>query len=113
MLDLKNHCLHPATSKPYIISTKGGRENSIENSQVYIYIYSNVPLHLHQRIENGLLIDAGYLQNGLTHIFVVEFNNVEDRDYYVRTDPTHRIFVHGARPIIDKIQVVDFAVGVW
>lgn len=34
MLDLKNRCLHPATAKPYILSSKGGRENSIEGLHV-------------------------------------------------------------------------------
>lgn len=38
MLDLKNQCLHPATSKPYIISSKGGRENSIEGLQVCLVL---------------------------------------------------------------------------
>ncbi|EED19149.1 heat shock protein, putative [Talaromyces stipitatus ATCC 10500] len=82
MLDLKNRCIHPATARPYILSSKGGRENSIEG-----------------------------IHNGFTHIFVHEFKNPEDRDYYVRTDPEHLLFVQSARPWIDKVQVVDFAVG--
>lgn len=49
----------------------------------------------------------------MTHIFVFEFNNVEDRNYYVRTDPAHLLFQYGAKAIIDKVQVVDFAAGVW
>ena len=52
-------------------------------------------------------------QNGLTHIFIHEFNNSEDRDYYVRSDPAHLLFIQGAKGFIDKAQVVDFAVGVW
>jgi hypothetical protein len=45
MLDLKNQCLHPGTSRPYIISLKGGRENSIEGLQVsedFISSYTKV-----------------------------------------------------------------------
>uniref|UniRef100_A0A093UQA2 Stress-response A/B barrel domain-containing protein n=1 Tax=Talaromyces marneffei PM1 TaxID=1077442 RepID=A0A093UQA2_TALMA len=94
MLDLKNECLHPGTSRPYIISSKGGRENSIEGSQT------------------ARLYPSRY-QNGLTHIFIIEFNNCEDRDYYVRSDPAHLLFLQAARSFIDKVQVVDFAAGVW
>lgn len=43
----------------------------------------------------------------------MEFNNTEDRDYYVRTDPAHMMFTQAAKPFIDKVQVVDFTVGQW
>lgn len=49
----------------------------------------------------------------MTHIFIHEFNNAEDRDYYIRTDPAHLLFVQSAKSLIDKVQVVDFANGVW
>ena len=104
MLDLKNQCLHPATSKPYIISSKGGRENSIEGLQVWLVL-----LGFYMETERLFLA----YQNGMTHIFIHEFNNSEDRDYYVRSDPAHLLFIQGAKSFIDKAQVVDFAVGVW
>ncbi|KAH8690115.1 stress responsive A/B barrel domain protein [Talaromyces proteolyticus] len=84
MLNLKTECLHPGTARPYIISLRGGRENSIEG-----------------------------LQNGLTHIFVMEFQTTEDRNYYVRADPAHLLFAQSIVPVVAKTQVVDFAAGVW
>ena len=105
MLDLKNQCLHPATSKPYIISSKGGRENSIEGLQVCLLRGASIVY----RRKLWFLV----YQNGLTHIFIHEFNNTEDRDYYVRTDPAHLLFSQRAKSLIDKVQVVDFAAGAW
>lgn len=34
MLSLKENCLHPASQKPYIRSSIGGADNSIEGIQV-------------------------------------------------------------------------------
>lgn len=34
MLALKTSCIHPTTGKPYILSSVGGRDISIENLQV-------------------------------------------------------------------------------
>ncbi|QKX64581.1 uncharacterized protein TRUGW13939_11756 [Talaromyces rugulosus] len=95
MLDLKNQCLHPGTSRPYIISLKGGRENSIEGLQVSDDFISS------------------YTENSATHIFTMDFQTSEDRDYYVRADPAHLLFVQSIGSVVDKVQVVDFAAGVW
>ncbi|KAF7550409.1 hypothetical protein G7Z17_g5740 [Cylindrodendrum hubeiense] len=84
MLALKDHCLHPETGKPYILSSKGGRDNSIEG-----------------------------LQDGITHAFVVEFVSDEDREYYVTKDPAHREFVQRLMPLVEKGQVVDFTPGTF
>ena len=48
------------------------------------------------------------LQNGITHGFVVEFGSVEDRDYYVKEDPTHQAFVKSIEDLVEKAIVVDF-----
>ena len=43
MLDLKDKCLHPTTEKPYIRSSIGGRDNSIEGMQVgvpYLFVHA-------------------------------------------------------------------------
>ncbi|KAI1083261.1 stress responsive A/B barrel domain-containing protein [Whalleya microplaca] len=79
MLALKETCLHPQTQKPYIKSLTGGKDNSKEG-----------------------------LQNGIEWGFVVEFDNLDDRDFYVSTDKAHDAFKATAGPIIEKCIVVDY-----
>ncbi|KAH8692298.1 stress responsive A/B barrel domain protein [Talaromyces proteolyticus] len=79
MLALRDNCLHPSSQRPYIKSSSGGLDNSIEG-----------------------------IQSGITHAFVVEFANKEDRDYYVKNDPAHQEFVQSLDGIIEKAQVIDF-----
>lgn len=50
-------------------------------------------------------------QQGLQYVFVMEFENDEDREYYTHRDPAHLYFVEQVGPHIDKIQVSDFAQG--
>ncbi|KAK4149079.1 stress responsive A/B barrel domain-containing protein [Chaetomidium leptoderma] len=83
-LSLKTNCVHPTTKTPYILSLKGGKDNSPEG-----------------------------LQNGMTHGFVVEFASAEDRDYYVTTDPAHQDFKRGLGVVLEKPVVVDFVDGVY
>ncbi|KAJ4132846.1 hypothetical protein NW754_015660 [Fusarium falciforme] len=83
-LELKGNCIHPTTNTVYITSLKGGQDNSPEG-----------------------------LQNGITHGFVAEFSSVEDRDYYVKTDPAHQAFVKSLDGLIEKAIVVDFNDGVY
>ncbi|KAK6528438.1 hypothetical protein TWF281_009679 [Arthrobotrys megalospora] len=82
---LKDTCIHPETQKPYILSIKGGFDNSIEN-----------------------------LTNGYTHAFVLEFAATWDRDYYVDSDPAHQVF-KGALGAggLENVTVVDFADGIY
>ncbi|KAF2184407.1 stress responsive A/B barrel domain-containing protein [Zopfia rhizophila CBS 207.26] len=84
MLRLKKTCIHPTTQKPYIKSITGGVDNSIEN-----------------------------LQNGITHAFIVQFSNPEDRNYYIEKDPAYETFKKAAGAILDKAQVVDFKEGAF
>ncbi|KAJ9132559.1 hypothetical protein NKR19_g9264 [Coniochaeta hoffmannii] len=84
MLALKNNCVHPDTKKTYIKSAVGGRENSKEG-----------------------------LQNGITYVFVSEFENEEDRAYYINKDPAHQEFVKSLASVVDKVQAVDFTPGVF
>ncbi|KAK1579976.1 stress responsive A/B barrel domain-containing protein [Colletotrichum navitas] len=84
MLALRDNCIHPTSNKTYIKSIAGGLDNSPEG-----------------------------LQDGITHVFVVEFESSEDRDYYVHKDPAHRAFVEKAGPSILKARVVDFTPGVF
>lgn len=54
-------------------------------------------------------------QQGLTHGFVVEFENEEDRDYYLNKDPAHLDFVKWVTTsgIAEGITVIDFVPGVF
>ncbi|KAK0616612.1 hypothetical protein B0T14DRAFT_435696, partial [Immersiella caudata] len=49
--------------------------------------------------------------NGMTHGFVIEFDSVEDRDYYVTKDPTHLAFVKSIEDLVEKEIAVDFDDG--
>ncbi|PHH64470.1 hypothetical protein CDD81_4545 [Ophiocordyceps australis] len=82
MLRLKTSCIHPTLHRPYITSSVGGLDNSIEGSQ-----------------------------DGFTHAFVVEFESQQDRDYYVRHDPAHKAFVSEAMPRLARAHIVDFVPG--
>ncbi|KAI1376915.1 dabb-domain-containing protein [Hypoxylon crocopeplum] len=84
MLGLKNGCIHPTSQKKYIKAITGGKDNSIEG-----------------------------INNGITHAFVVEFESVEDRDYYVNTDPSHQVFKALIADRVEKVIVVDFIEGVF
>ncbi|RDW78071.1 stress responsive A barrel protein [Coleophoma crateriformis] len=83
MLALKENCIHPTTSKQYIKSGVGGKDNSPEG-----------------------------ISNGITHAFVFEFENEEDRQYYLEKDPAHLAFVKSIGGVVSKAQVVDFVPGV-
>lgn len=50
-------------------------------------------------------------QHGITHAFVVQFDSVEDRDYYVQKDPAHAAFVQSIIPYLTKPYVIDFTPG--
>ncbi|KAK6064469.1 stress responsive A/B barrel domain-containing protein [Seiridium cupressi] len=80
MFALKQTCLHANSGKPYILSTTGGRDNSVQG-----------------------------LQGGLTHAFVVTFSNEEDRNYYALEDPVHLDFVKWSEDVVEKVVAVDFA----
>ncbi|KAF2686937.1 hypothetical protein K458DRAFT_363353 [Lentithecium fluviatile CBS 122367] len=82
MLALGDNCLHPTSNKPYAKSIAGGINISPEGHAA-----------------------------PQTHGFVVEFDNTEDRDYYLNKDPAHLSFVKNAGPIINSVKVLDFEPG--
>jgi hypothetical protein len=82
MLSLKDNCLAPNSNYPYVKRIQGGKDNSPEG-----------------------------LQNGLTHAFVVEFANANDRNYYVEQDPAHQAFKKELEPLVEKTVVLDFTNG--
>ncbi|PYH43348.1 Dabb family protein [Aspergillus saccharolyticus JOP 1030-1] len=84
LVALKDKCLHPTRQTPYIKSFRAGKENSPEK-----------------------------INNGITHVFVMELESEEDREYYLNKDPDHLAFVKSLGPEIEKVQVVDFTNGVF
>ncbi|KAI1811979.1 stress responsive A/B barrel domain-containing protein [Poronia punctata] len=80
MLALKEKCIKSDTGKPYIQSLTGGPSNSIE----------------------------GY-EDGFQYAFVVVFESVEDRDYYVKKDEAHSGFVGTIIDLMEKIVVFDYS----
>ncbi|KAF8851423.1 stress responsive A/B barrel domain-containing protein [Acephala macrosclerotiorum] len=93
MLSLKDDCLHPTTNKPYVKSAVSGRDNSPEGLQPQ---------------------DTDILwYDGITHGFVVEFENDEDRKYYLEKDPAHLGFVKSIGGVVARAQVIDFVPGVF
>ncbi|KAK3937142.1 stress responsive A/B barrel domain protein [Diplogelasinospora grovesii] len=84
MLALKDNCLHPQTNKPYVKMAMGGIDNSPEG-----------------------------MQEGITHVFVSEFESDADRKYYLEEDKAHLAFVNSIEGIVEKAQVVDFSPGVF
>jgi hypothetical protein len=49
----------------------------------------------------------------MTHIFLEEFENEEDRKYYLEKDPAHLAFVRHIGNVVKKAQVVDFTPGIF
>ncbi|KAF6221485.1 hypothetical protein HO133_002341 [Letharia lupina] len=84
MVDLRNQCIHPASKKPYITTSSGGRQNSSESTK------------------------ADY-----SHAFVVEFASEEDRKYYVEEDPAHLEFKKSLKGVVERVGVVDYTPGVY
>ncbi|KAI0114748.1 stress responsive A/B barrel domain protein [Daldinia grandis] len=84
MLGLKEGCLNPTSRKQYIRSLTGGKDNSIEGAQ-----------------------------RSITHAFVVEFASIEDRNYYVNSDPHHSEFKNFILPFLENFLIVDYSEGVF
>ena len=102
MLALKEQCLHPETGSRYIKSCVGGSDNSVQGLQVKTSKQSE---H-----EPWTTAHRGK-QNGMTHIFVVEFDSVADRNYYAQEDPVHMDFVKWSETVTSQVQAVDFTNG--
>ncbi|MCJ1482633.1 hypothetical protein MMC06_002799 [Schaereria dolodes] len=52
-------------------------------------------------------------QGGFSHGFVVEFENEEDRKYYLEQDPAHLGFVKTLDGIMERVRIVDYEPGVF
>ncbi|KAI0880472.1 dabb-domain-containing protein [Annulohypoxylon maeteangense] len=84
VLDLETNCLHPASQKPYVKVLGGGKDNSLEGQQ-----------------------------HGMTHAFILQFENEDDRRYHVEKDPAQLEFAASIRDILEEVQVIDFTPGVF
>lgn len=120
---LKDECIHPTSNLPYVRSFKAGKDNSKENLQVYpnhSLIYYPSPAHYMSVSQifssNNFANNPGVKQKGYSHLFIMEFDNTDDRDYYVGEDPVHQEYVKklttGEFPV-EEVQVLDFAEGVY
>lgn len=64
-------------------------------------------------ISNRSSSNSVIVQHGFTHAFVMEFDNEEDRDFYVTQDEAHQAFKASLKGLVDKdgAQVLDYTVG--
>jgi len=83
-LALKEQCVHPTSQQSYVQSAIGGKDNSPEG-----------------------------LQGVFSHTYILEFNNEEDRNYYIKHDPAHMAFGHSLTGLVQKVMVMDFLPGVF
>ncbi|KYK53985.1 hypothetical protein DCS_05934 [Drechmeria coniospora] len=83
MVAIDTKCLHPKTKRPYVRNRMGGINNSPEGRA-----------------------------RGMTHGYICEFDNEEDRIYYLEEDPAHKEWVQHVKPYLAGAQVVDFVPGV-
>ena len=44
---------------------------------------------------------------------MVEFENEEDRDYYVKKDPAHLSFIKSGAGNIEEARIIDYSPGVY
>ncbi|KAK5655772.1 hypothetical protein OQA88_5310 [Cercophora sp. LCS_1] len=54
-------------------------------------------------IDDGIPSDSP--QNGHTHMFVVQFENSDERDYFLQHDPAHAEFQRDIKPLIARVDV--------
>lgn len=52
-------------------------------------------------------------QGGMTHVFILEFDNEEDRMVYQQQDERHRKFSEDLSNLAAKVTMVDFCPGVF
>lgn len=69
-----------------------------------MYAYSQPPL-----VSTLLIRNKG----GFTHVFLMEFENEEQRDYYQTKDPVHKEFIKTVMPMVKNGLGVDFVAGVF
>jgi len=57
---------------------------------------------------------AQYGKGGITHTFLIKYENKEDHDYHSHKDPGHSLFAESRKGSgLEKIRVTDFVVGMY
>ena len=76
------------------MDSSGGKDNSPEGKQVS---------------PDSVVCEAlSFLQDGLSHGFVVIFKSEEDRKYYLEQDPVHLEFVKSIEGVVEKAVILDY-----
>jgi hypothetical protein len=88
----------------------GGIDNSPEGIQVSL----STPINLLDFLVLDIEADNLHTwKNGFTHAFISEFENEEDRKYYLEKDPEHLAVIDSVADIEERVQVIDFVPGVF
>ncbi|KAL8343763.1 hypothetical protein RB601_004330 [Gaeumannomyces tritici] len=112
MLALKDKCIHPATQKPYVKSTKGGA--NLTSDGFAVRHHCPPPSQTHAILcPPKTLLTRRDSQEGYSHSFVMEFETGEECAYYSDEDPVHLEFIESTSGIVSKTLVVDFTPGVF
>ncbi|KAJ5518685.1 Major facilitator superfamily domain general substrate transporter [Penicillium expansum] len=93
-LALKDQCVRAESETPYITNQMAGKDISVENKA-------------------GYQVHLGIYRGGFTHVYVTQFDNEEDRDYYLRKDAAHAEFGKIVGPLFESAQVNDFVPGAF
>jgi hypothetical protein len=83
---LRDTCRHPVTQRTYIRSIRGGRDTLVEQP------------------------DEG--PGSTTHAFIIEFDSLDHRNYFVDHDPAHRALKREVQPLLLQSPIIiDFTTG--
>ncbi|EAQ88833.1 hypothetical protein CHGG_05452 [Chaetomium globosum CBS 148.51] len=99
MMSLKDNCVAQNSKFPYIKSLTGGKDNSIEKLQVGHFTW----------VSHSIVNDRRSMARHT--LFVVQFANADDRNYYVEHDPVHQAFKQEIKPLVEATTVLDFTNG--
>eukprot|EP00245_Coleochaete_scutata_P008819 TRINITY_DN2771_c0_g2_i1.p2 TRINITY_DN2771_c0_g2~~TRINITY_DN2771_c0_g2_i1.p2 ORF type:complete len:160 (-),score=28.40 TRINITY_DN2771_c0_g2_i1:106-585(-) len=71
------------------------------------YMQLRAQISVIQDFEWGADVSVENLQEGVTHVFITTFGDIQGRDVYLRA-PTHQAFASHLFQHLDKIIVVDY-----
>lgn len=59
------------------------------------------------------LVGRRSVQGGITHALVAEFEDEDDREFYIKEDPAHLACSRKMMPHLEEVRVVDFTPSVF